>query len=122
MHGVLDALVTAATADVARHRFPYLVMGGFWIVHQERGGLHDLPRLAKAALRHVDLPPSLLNGMIAGGVEAVDGGNLPAGGVGDGGDAGAHGLLVQEDRARATQGNATAEFGAGQSYLVAEKP
>src|SRR5262245_19296155 len=100
MHGVFDALVTAAAADVARHRFAYLVMGRFWIFRQQRGRLHDLASLAEAALRHVDLPPRLLDGVIAGGMEALDGSNLPAGGIGDGGDAGAHGLLVDDDGAR----------------------
>ncbi len=76
MNGVLDALVTAAAADVARHRFPYLVMGGFWIFREQCGRLHDLPGLAKAALRDVDLPPGFLNSVIAGGVEAFDGGDL----------------------------------------------
>ena len=66
MDGVFDALVSAAAADVARHRLPYLVVGRFWIFHQERGRLHDLTGLAIAALRNIQLAPSLLNWMVAG--------------------------------------------------------
>ena len=60
MHCVFDALVTAAAADIARHRFAYLVMGRLWIIRQQRGGLHDLTGLAEAALRDIDLAPGLL--------------------------------------------------------------
>src|SRR6266481_4637747 len=57
MDRVFDALVTAAAADVARHRFAYLVVGGFWVFHQQCGGLHDLADLAIAALRDISLAP-----------------------------------------------------------------
>jgi hypothetical protein len=56
MHGVLDALVTAASADVARHRFADLVVGRLWIFRQQRGRLHrpsscpDLRRPSKKFL------------------------------------------------------------------------
>src|SRR3954463_8991900 len=122
MHGVLDALVTAATADVARHRFADLVVGGFWIVHQQRGRLHDLAGLAIAALRDIDLAPGLLHRVIAGRVQALDGGDVAAGHVGNRGDAGAYGLLVDDDGARAAQRLAAAIFGPRQSRLVTDEP
>src|SRR6185312_11341407 len=68
--------------------------GRFGIFREQCGRLHDLPGLAKSTLRDVDLPPGFLNSVIARGMETFDGGDLPAGGVGDGGNAGAHGLLV----------------------------
>ena len=68
MHGVLDALVTAAPADITRHRFADLVMRGFWIFCEQRSRLHDLTGLAITALGDVDLPPCFLNGVIAGRV------------------------------------------------------
>src|SRR5690348_15482624 len=122
MHGVLDALVTAAAADVTRHRFAYLVMRGFWIVHQQRGRLHDLTGLAEAALRHIDLAPGLLNGMVAGRMQAFDGGDLPARGIGEGRDAGTDRLLVHDHGARSAQRLAAAELGSGHSDFVANKP
>src|ERR1700756_4168423 len=111
MHCVFDALVTAAAADVAGHRFNYLVVGRFWILYQQRGGLHDLPDLAIAALRDVELAPSLLNRVIAGRVQAFDRRDLPPDHVGNRGDTGAHGLLVDNDGTRSAEGLAAAIFG-----------
>ena len=99
MDRVFDALVTAATADIARHRFAYLIVCRFWIFHEECGGLHNLAGLAIAALRDIDLAPGLLNRVIAGGMEAFDGRDLPVDHIGNRGDAGAYGLLVDNDGA-----------------------
>jgi len=122
MDGVLDALVTAAPADVARHRLAYLVVRRFRIFVQERSGLHDLAGLAEAALRHVDLAPGLLHRMIAGRVQALDGRDRPSGHVGNRGDAGADSLLVDHHSAGTAQRLAATVLGARQSHLVTEKP
>src|SRR5216683_3776187 len=122
MHSIFDALVTAAAADVAGHRFNYLIVGRFWILCQQRGCLHDLAGLAIAALRDVELAPSLLNRMIARRMEAFDGRDLPAVHVGNRGDAGAYGLLADKDGASAAEGLAAAKLGARQSHLITEKP
>jgi hypothetical protein len=111
--GVFDALVTAAAADVARHRFTYLVVGGFGILREKGGGLHDLAGLAVTALRHIDLTPSLLDGVVAGGMKAFDRRHFPAGRIGNGSDAGTYGLLVNDYGASAAQCLAAAEFRAG---------
>src|SRR6267378_8430147 len=117
MDRVFDALVTAAAADVARHRFAYLVVGGFWVFHQQRGGLHDLAGLAIAALRDISLAPGLLNGVIARGMKAFDCRDL-ADHVGNRGDAGAHGLLINNNSACAAESLAAAKFRARQSDFV----
>ncbi len=122
MHSIFDALVTAAAADVAGHRFNYLIVGRFWILCQQRGRLHDLADLAIAALRDVELSPSLLNRMIASRVKAFDGGDLAADHVGHGGDAGARSLLVDHDGTRTAQRHAAAILGPGQAHLITEKP
>src|ERR1700730_16652720 len=121
MHSIFDPLVTAAAADVAGHRFNYLIVGRFWILYQQRGRLHDLPGLAIAALRDVELSPSLLNRMIAGSVEAFDGGDLAADHVGNRGDAGSCRFLIDDDGTRAAQPLAPAILGAGQDHLITEK-
>ena len=54
--------------------------------------------------------------------DGFDGGDLPAFHAGYGGDAGAGGLAVHVHGARATQGSAAAELGAGQAELVAQHP
>src|ERR1700744_1812490 len=103
MDRIFDALVTAATADVAGHRFAYLIVGGFWILREQRGCLHDLTGLAIAALRDVDLAPGLLDRVIPGRMQAFDRGDLAADHVGDRRDAGTHGLLVNHHGAGAAE-------------------
>src|SRR5579871_1106141 len=120
--GIFDALVTAASTNVAGHRFTDLVVTGFWIFHQQRCGLHDLAGLAEAALRHVFLAPRFLHRVIAGRVQSLDGRDLASGDIGHRRDAGANRLLVDNHGAGAAQRLATAEFRAGQSGLVAQIP
>src|ERR1700751_242417 len=122
MNGVFDALVTAAAADVARHRLADLVVRGFGVLAEQRSRLHDLTNLAEAALRHVELAPGFLHRMVAGGVKAFNGGDLAADHVGDGGDAGAHRFLPDEAGAGTPRRLAAAIFGAGQPSLITEKP
>src|ERR1700742_3002671 len=111
MDRVFDALVTAATADVTRHRFAYLIVVGFGIFREQCGGLHDLAGLAIAALRNVDLAPGLLNWMIPGRMKPFDRGDLAVDDVGNRGDAGANSLLVDDDSAGAAERLAASEFG-----------
>ena len=94
------------------HRFTYLVARRFWILDQQCGRLHDLTGLAIAALRDIEIAPCLLNRMIACRMEAFDRGDLAADDVGNRGDTGAYGLLVDKDGARAAQGLAAAKLGA----------
>src|SRR5207245_525572 len=122
MDGVFDALVSTAAADVARHRFTDLVARRFWILDQQRCRLHDLTGLAIAALRDVEVAPGLLNRMIARRMEAFDRRDLPADHVGNRGDTGAYGLLVDKDGTSAAEVLAAGEFGDGQSHLVTEIP
>jgi hypothetical protein len=56
---VFDALITAAAADIARHRLAYLIVVGFRIFDQQGCGLHDLAGLAKSALWDIELAPGL---------------------------------------------------------------
>src|SRR5512145_307938 len=58
-----DAVVGAAAADVAVHMTDDLGACGFGLRLEELGGLHDLPRLAVAALRHFLGDPRFLQGM-----------------------------------------------------------
>src|SRR5215212_7142141 len=97
MDGVFDALVTAAAAEVTRHRFAYLIVARSWIFKQQCGGLHDLAGLAITALWDVQLTPGLLNRVIAVGMKPFDGRNLPADNVGNRGNAGADSLLVDDN-------------------------
>src|ERR1700716_723405 len=122
MDRVFDALVTAAAADIARHRFSYLIVCGFWIFHQQCGRLHNLAGLAIAALRDIYLAPGLLNRVITRGMEAFDGRDLSVDHVGNRSDAGTYGLLVHDDGARAAESLAAAKFRTRQSDFITEKP
>src|SRR5262249_8562121 len=115
MDCVLDALVAAAAADVTGHRFADLVMRRLRVLVQERCRLHDLAYLAVAALRDIHLAPRLLHRMVAGRVEAFDGGDFTPDDVVDRRDAGTHRLLVDHHGAGAAECLTAAEFRAGQS-------
>ena len=74
-------------------------MRRFRIIHQQRRCLHDLTGLAKTALRDVELAPGLLNRVITRGMEAFDCRDLSVDHVGNRGDAGTYGLLVNNNGA-----------------------
>src|SRR5437762_6767759 len=103
MNGILDALVAAAAADIARHRLAYLIVRGFRVFDQKRGRLHDLADLAKAALRDIELAPGLLNRVIARRMKTFDRCDLPLNHVGNRRDAGAYRLLVDDHGAGAAK-------------------
>src|SRR5437868_11816509 len=93
---ILDALVAAAAANIARHRLAYLIVRGFWIFRQQRGRLHDLADLAKTALRDIELTPGLLNRVIARRMKTFDRRDLPIDHIGNRRDTGADRLLVDD--------------------------
>src|SRR2546430_13391482 len=75
-----DPFVGAAAADVARHRGVDVGVGGVGVAREQRGGGHDLARLAVAALRHVERDPRLLHLLAGGGVaDRLDGRDCLAG-------------------------------------------
>src|SRR5271166_926368 len=117
-----DALVAAAAADVAAHHAVDLVLRRVLVGREQRCGLHDLSRLAIAALRNIQGAPRLLHRMITVGVEPLDRGYGSAGDIPDGGYAGAGGFAVDMDRASAAQGDPAAVFRAGETELVPQIP
>src|SRR5258708_4255245 len=56
-----DANICAAAADVSRHRIVDIGIVRMRILRKQRRGRHDLPRLAIAALRDLEIEPRLLN-------------------------------------------------------------
>ena len=95
---------------------------GVGLLGEERGGGHDLPRLAVAALDDVDLGPGALDGMGPVGGEALDGGDRPGADRRDRGDAGPDGLAVEVDGAGAALGHPAAVLGAGVAEDVPQDP
>src|SRR6202023_3813125 len=55
-----DALIRAASADVARHRVVDVLIARFRLLSEQVGGLHDLSALAVAPLRKAQVLPRRL--------------------------------------------------------------
>ena len=114
MHSIFDALVTAAAADVAGHRFNYLIAGRFWILYQQRGRLHDLAGLAIAALRNVVCLPGKLDRVRAVGAETLDRDDLVPMCIGQNRQAGAYRFAVHEYGTTTTDAMLTTNMRPGQ--------
>ena len=94
------------------------VSEGAGFLGQQRCGLHDLARLAVAALRHLMIDPGLLNrGHRVRGANAFNRGHI-APDIGQGHLARTHSLAVNVHGARPASGHAAAEFGASQTDLI----
>jgi hypothetical protein len=122
MHGLADALIGAATADIG-HRFIDVLVRRLGVFLEQRGSRHDLAGLAIAALGHIDLSPGLLHRVRGIRRQALDGdddvGFLD---VAERDLAGARHLAVEMNRAGAALGDAAAIFGAGQADMFANDP
>jgi hypothetical protein len=69
----VNALIATASTNIAGHLVGDVIVGRGAVFAQQRSCLHDLAGLAEPALRHIYLPPSLLNWMFAVGAQAFDG-------------------------------------------------
>src|SRR4051794_3825559 len=117
-----DAGIGAAPADIAPHgAVDFLVARGRRLF-QQGGRLHDLAGLAVAALRHGDIPPRLLEWMVALRVQALDRRYRRVLGGADRCLAGPDSLAIEMDGAGAAGGYAAAELGAGQTQLIPQVP
>src|SRR5258708_23217049 len=121
-HGGDDALVAAASADVAFHRRVDLVVRWLLVAGEQRRGRHDLAGLAITALRHAEFSPCLLDRMIAVAVETFDR---------DDGDTfnrrhrdrtGTDRVAIDMHGARAAKPFAASELGPGQLQFIAQVP
>src|SRR5256886_13729488 len=119
--GGADPLVRAAAADV-RHRGVDVGIARSGVLREQRGGGHDLARLAVAALRHILRDPGLLHRVGAVGRQALDRRDALAGDGGDRRHARARGHAVQVHGTRATLRDAAAKLRAGEAERVAQHP
>src|SRR5262245_59257176 len=81
--GGADADIGHAAAQVTGHDGIDVLIGRGRKVVDERYRLHDLARLAVAALRDLKVGPRLLHRMLARGIEPLDGRDLRAGDAGE---------------------------------------
>src|SRR5882724_9111314 len=122
VHRRPDALIRAAPADVG-HRVVDVLVGRLRVRLQQRRRRHDLPGLAIAALGDVERRPGLLDGMRAGGRQALDGDDLVRGlHAADRDGAGARQPAVEVHGAGAALSDAAAVLGARQADLLADHP
>src|ERR1700734_230963 len=122
LDGAEDARIGAAAADIAVHVADDVVAARILIGRKQRRGLHDLPGLAIAALRHLQVEPGLLQRMVAIGRQALDGGDAFARHHGDRRLARAHRLAVEMHRAGAAHAGAAAVFRAGELEVFPDHP
>src|ERR1700722_1437407 len=122
LDGAEDARIGAATADIAIHVANDVVTARILVRRKQRRGLHDLPGLAIAALRHLQIEPGLLQRMVAIGRQALDGGDVLARHHRDRRLARAHRLAVEMNRAGAAHACAAAVFRAGELEVLPHDP
>src|SRR6516165_3836177 len=113
--GGRNALIAPASADIAAHSIVDLGFQWVLICRKKCCGLHDLPSLAIAALRHVQSAPSLLHRMVAVAIKPFYRRHLAIADIADGGDASTSSLTSDMDRASAAQCGSTTEFRSGKS-------
>src|SRR3989442_7809975 len=73
LHGVHDARIGRAPAQIPVHGLHDLFLGWVRGTGEERRCLHDLTRLTVPALGHLQLDPGSLDGVVVRGVQALDG-------------------------------------------------
>ena len=95
---------------------------GLGLVRKQARGLHDLPRLAVAALGRIDRAPGRLQRVFARRVQPLDGDNGRAVERAHARLAGAHRAAADVHGAGAALGDAAAVLGAGERELVAQVP
>src|SRR5262245_8857857 len=117
-----DAVVGPAAADVRLHVALDFLPRRARVLPEQRGGAHDLPRLAIAALRHLLREPGLLQRVARVGRQALDGGDAATREVLDRAQARVVGLAVDMHGARAALADSAAELGAGELEVLAQYP
>src|ERR1700756_2617139 len=122
MNGLPDARVGSAAADIAAHRLINILVGWFWNLGQQHRRAHNLPGLAIAALRHVQLNPRLLQGMRQVSGQPLDCRYVLSLRSGQRSNTRANRLSCQVYGARSAERHSTAEFCSRQSQRVPQHP
>jgi hypothetical protein len=122
MNRFANAHVRAASTDVAGHRGVDVFICGRRFGREQRGGRHDLPGLAVAALRYVQFDPCLLQRMTTIRRQAFDRRDRFASHRTHRRDARTSSGAFNVNRASATQRHAATVLGAGHSQRVTQYP
>src|SRR5260370_14886069 len=114
--------VGMGAANLARHPRVNVAVTGIGKIFQQRGCLHDLSRLAIAALGNLQLEPRGLQRMLALRIKAFDRGDLCPGDRPNRGNAGSRCASFHMHRASTTKTDPTTEFRSCETKLVANYP
>jgi hypothetical protein len=117
-----DVLVTGAATHRPLDPMPHLGLARVWIAIDQIVGGHDHAGRTESALQTVLVPERLLHGMqLPVGGQTLDRDHGRAVGLNGEDRARLDGLAIDEDRARAALAGVTADVGAGEAEVVAEK-
>src|SRR5579864_119239 len=116
------AQVRHAAAETSSHDCVYGLVGWIRIVLEQRGSLHDLPRLAIAALRHLEFEPGSLQWVFSLWIQSLDCRHLGSSNRAHRSDAGASGAPLDMHGAGAAHTDAASEFGSRQTKFVTNHP
>src|SRR5690606_2441709 len=123
LDGGADARVRGTAAEIAVHRLVDVLVGRLRISREQRGGRHDLARLAVPALHDVQIEPGGLDFLAElGGANALDGGDGSGANRRDGCYTGADRRAVDVDRAGPALGHSASVLGAFQIELITQHP
>src|SRR5579864_137269 len=117
-----NALVGAATANVARHRFINLSVGGLRMLRDQSGGGHNLPGLAISALWNIQFNPRLLHRVASVRGKPFNGDDLFPCDTRNGSNTRPSWLPIDMNSTSAAQRHATAEFCACHTKRVSQDP
>jgi hypothetical protein len=123
--GAFDRLPNPAVGTAPAHVHDLVDVGirGVPVRAEQRRGLHDLPGLAEAALRHVLVELCLLYGVQpALGSQALDRGDLLSHDIGGSEGADLNRFAVHVAGARATDADSASILGSGHTEQVAQHP
>src|SRR5580693_2215113 len=117
-----DSNVGHAAANTARHHRVNVAVTGIGKIFQQRGCLHDLSRLAIAALGNLQLKPRGLQWMPALRIEAFNRRDLCPGDRANRGNAGSRCASFDMHRASTTKTDSATKFRSCETKLVADYP
>src|SRR5581483_8672226 len=122
MDGLPDALVSAASAEIAIHRGVDFLIGRIRVLSQQSGGRHYLASLTVSTLRDVRFNPRLLQRMGTVGREAFNSSNVLVGCGRNRGQAGGYGPAVKVDRTSSALADSAAIFCSVKIQYIPEHP
>src|ERR1700741_3787399 len=122
LDGRPNAPIRHATAEIPAHDRADVLVTRIRIVLEEGRCLHDLPRLAIAALRNLQFDPGLLQRMLSAWIQPFDGRDLSARDGADRRDAGADRPALEVHGACATHADPASKLRAFEADDVTDHP